>query len=109
MNRVTPVSITVNEEKQLVVTWTDGLVCRYTMALLRKNCPCATCETDKKNKGPYYIPLYTGDMMTLVNITQQGHYGIQLFWKDGHGTGIYDYRYLRSLCPDLNEQNGKQE
>jgi DUF971 family protein len=107
MNRIVPVSIRLKQEQQLEITWSDGLVCRYGMPLLRRSCPCATCLEEKKNKGPFYIPLFAGDMLTLENITQQGHYAIQLFWKDGHHTGIFDFTYLRSLCPDAGGQGGQ--
>ncbi len=106
MERLVPVSIKLTPEKTLAVTWTDGSICTYSMPLLRKNCPCATCETEKLGKGPFYIPLFAGDMLTLERIEQQGHYAIQLFWKDGHHTGIYDFTYLRKLCPELAAGNG---
>ena len=28
-----------------------------------------------------------------------GHYALQIFWSDGHSTGIYTFEYLRGLCP----------
>jgi DUF971 family protein len=28
-----------------------------------------------------------------------GRYALQIFWSDGHSTGIYAFDYLRSLCP----------
>jgi DUF971 family protein len=27
-----------------------------------------------------------------------GRYALQLFWRDGHDTGIYSFELLRSLC-----------
>ncbi len=27
-----------------------------------------------------------------------GRYAVQIFWNDGHSTGIYTFDYLRSLC-----------
>lgn len=109
MNRIVPLSIRLTAEKQLEVTWSDGNICHYGMPLLRKNCPCATCDAEKKNKGPFYIPLFAGDMLTLADVKQQGHYAIQLFWKDGHHTGIFDYDYLRGLCPGKADESGTSE
>ena len=106
MDRLVPVSITLTPEKALAVTWSDGLICNYSMPLLRKNCPCAACEAEKKHKGPFYIPLFAGDMLALDRIEQQGHYAIQLFWKDGHHTGIWDFAYLRKLCPEAKPSDG---
>ncbi len=28
-----------------------------------------------------------------------GRYALQIFWSDGHSTGIYSFHYLRELCP----------
>jgi DUF971 family protein len=28
-----------------------------------------------------------------------GNYAVQIDWADGHKTGIYDFRYLRAICP----------
>jgi len=27
-----------------------------------------------------------------------GRYALQIYWNDGHSTGIYSFDYLRSLC-----------
>lgn len=95
-----PSRIRLSEDRRLLlVTWSDGVECNYPLALLRKNCPCATCTTDAKSKGPFYIPLFTADALALKEVTQQGNYAVQFVWHDGHHTGIYDYAYLRSLCP----------
>lgn len=101
-----PLSIRQTEHRALLITWSDGTVCEYPLAHLRRNCPCAVCEEDRKSKGEFYIPLFTGDGLTLDRITQNGHYAVQLFWKDGHHTGIYDFRYLRSLCPTATGTGG---
>jgi DUF971 family protein len=28
-----------------------------------------------------------------------GRYALQIFWNDGHSSGIYAFDYLRRLCP----------
>lgn len=28
-----------------------------------------------------------------------GRYALQIFWSDGHSTGIYTFPYLREICP----------
>ena len=35
------------------------------------------------------------EIETLVLV---GRYALQIAFKSGHGTGIYTFRYLRSLC-----------
>ncbi|MBE0644807.1 MAG: DUF971 domain-containing protein [Bacteroidetes bacterium] len=100
-SQLTPVKIRLSDDKKaLLISWSDGLDCVYPLNMLRKKCPCATCTTDAKAKGPFYIPLFTADAMALKEINQQGNYAVQFVWHDGHHTGIYDYAYLRSLCPE---------
>jgi DUF971 family protein len=99
-----PVRIRLSDDKKtLRVSWSDGLDCQYPLSLLRKKCPCATCTTEAKAKGPFYIPLFTADAMALKEINPQGNYAVQFVWHDGHHTGIYDYAYLRGLCPESPE------
>jgi DUF971 family protein len=34
----------------------------------------------------------------LEDITTVGNYALSLKWFDGHDSGIYSFKYLRSLC-----------
>lgn len=101
MSTLVPTRIRLSDDRRLLlVNWSDGLDCQYPLTLLRKKCPCAVCTTEAKSKGPFYIPLFTADAMALKEIIPQGNYAVQFVWMDGHHTGIYDYAYLRSLCPE---------
>lgn len=95
---MTPVKIRIAEDHRLVIEWDDGRVCHHRMAVLRRNCPCAQCATERRDRGDSYIPLYTKDALTLKNVTPMGRYALQLAWKDGHDTGIYRYEHLLDLC-----------
>ncbi|MBN1446728.1 MAG: DUF971 domain-containing protein [Bacteroidetes bacterium] len=97
-----------DDRKALQITWSDEVVCTYPMPLLRKNCPCATCQKDFEEKGSFYIPLFTAESLHLMDVRQQGHYAIQLVWGDGHHSGIYDYPYLRTLCPEIIASAGTE-
>jgi DUF971 family protein len=92
-----PIKIRLASEKQLAITWDDLSECIYPLAILRRNCPCATCQTESASRGPRYIPLFTRDALTVEQIQPVGYYAIQFRWKDGHDTGIYSFDYLRSL------------
>jgi DUF971 family protein len=35
----------------------------------------------------------------LTNVRPTGSYGITIVWEDGHDYGIYNWHYLRALCP----------
>jgi DUF971 family protein len=104
MPPLVPTRIRLSEDRKLLlVNWSDGLECHYTLTMLRKKCPCAVCTTEAKSKGPFYIPLLTADAMALKEVVPQGNYALQLVWMDGHHTGIYDFAYLRGLCPEAAE------
>jgi DUF971 family protein len=34
----------------------------------------------------------------LTDIEPVGNYALRLAWRDGHKSGIYSHRFLRSLC-----------
>jgi len=35
----------------------------------------------------------------LSNVVATGSYALTLVWEDGHDYGIYNWHYLRALCP----------
>jgi len=76
------------------VTWHDGHVSEYPFAYLRGWCPCAACQGHGGEK--HYVE---GQNTELTSLNVVGRYALGLIWADGHDTGIYAYRYLRSLCP----------
>lgn len=101
---ITPTKIRKTDPKTLSITWSDGKVCEYKLSVLRKKCPCASCKAEQEAKGSSFIPLFAGDALELASVKPMGHYALQLNWKDGHTTGIYNYEYLRDLCP---QEEGK--
>lgn len=76
------------------ITWDDGHVGEYDEAYLRGHCPCAMCQG---HGGPRRF--IDSPDATLMEIRGVGNYAIELFWQDGHSTGIYTFDYLRTLCP----------
>jgi len=38
------------------------------------------------------------DQLELDELEPVGGYALSLIWFDGHNSGIYSYKYLRSLC-----------
>lgn len=104
-DQTTPTDIKlVRAENRLSITWKDGTVSTYDTTLLRKNCPCATCNAERQQqsetkelfpilkkdpgKGP---PQVTGARLV-------GNYALHIQWSDGHDTGIFDFRLLRSFA-----------
>jgi DUF971 family protein len=79
--------------KQTEIDWADGHVGVYPHDVLRGYCPCAGCQGH--SGAIRFIP---GGDTVVREITTVGDYALALKWGDGHDTGIYSFRYLRSLC-----------
>ena len=102
--QVTAADIKVRKaERRIIITWNDGEVSSLDFTMLRKRCPCATCvsEASKRAESKELFPILTKDPGTSapepVDVKLMGHYALHIRWSDGHDTGIYDFRYLRSL------------
>ena len=101
-----PISITANRQKrELAVIWDDGHESIYPFELLRAACPCAECRGghDKMGSAPpaevFDLSIDDEWKVTLKNIIPVGSYAITPVWEDGHDYGIYQWEYLRALCP----------
>ena len=91
------------ENNTLTINWSDGHLSAYPYQYLRDRCPCASCT------GHDYAPVQPQAAPTLLPMFQKalkperaelvGRYAVQIFWNDGHSTGIYSFDYLRDLCP----------
>ena len=92
-----PEPLEVRHEKsarRVVVTWEGGHVSTFGLDYLRSWCPCAGCQ----GHAPVarYLDLVGQE---LTHLEAVGNYAIAFTWADGHSTGIYSFRLLRSLCP----------
>lgn len=92
---MTPKKISIKDKRYLYIVWDDDSEAMLTLNNLRRDCPCATCLNDRQNKPASYIPLLSSVQLTLIDIKAVGNYAIQLFWKDGHNSGIYSYDKLK--------------
>ncbi len=86
----------------LAVTWPDEHESLLSQGSLRRACPCANCRGEPDLLGrrltPADKPALTTQSYRLSGLKAVGNYALQLFWADGHSTGIYTYDHLRSLC-----------
>lgn len=97
--RPTDIKLRRNEQ-ELRIRWADGSESVYSAALLRRNCPCATCRSARQPAGPTSLPVLNVQADQRIELTGArlvGNYALQLLWSDSHDTGIFDYRYLRTL------------
>lgn len=103
--------ITVDgQQRVMTIRWGDGHESVYPFDLLRKECPCALCDDERKKKaeqqkkGGLTLAVMKGPILRageaqVTDVQKVGHYAINFTWQDGHHTGIYSYEFLRALCP----------
>lgn len=92
-------------KKEFTVNWSDGHVSVYPFNLLRAGCPCASCRGGHENMKSepdaevFAAQLDDSPATRLVNVVAVGSYALTIVWEDGHDYGIYNWHYLRALCP----------
>ena len=101
-----PVDIKANRsKKEMTITWADGHESTYSFSLLRHACPCAECRGghEKMRAEPdsevFKLPDEDTPATHLQQVEAVGSYAITIHWEDGHLYGIYNWDYLRALCP----------
>jgi DUF971 family protein len=77
------------------IDWADGHKGVYPHTVLRGYCPCAGCQG---HTGSIRFIEPSDRQTELEDLEIVGNYAVRLQWFDGHGTGLYSYRYLRVLC-----------
>lgn len=106
-----PADLHLDRKNGLTIEWKDGKKSQYDLGFLRKMCPCAQCRVEREKPGATAKPAAIGRSLTVLpaNIDRAttfedanlvGNYAINIVWGDGHRTGIYDFRYLRLICPE---------
>lgn len=102
----TPSALTANKSRrELTIDWKDGHGSTYPFGLLRSACPCATCRGGHENMRPEPDPdvfarvVDDSPATRLARIEAVGQYAITIEWEDGHHYGIYNWHFLRALCP----------
>lgn len=88
------------KDNNLVIEWNEGKASSISLNYLRDECPCAGCKGETVLLKTYRPPERkntTPDTYKIKDIKIVGGYAIQIFWKDGHDTGIYSWEYLQDL------------
>lgn len=85
--------------EELALNFNDGSEMYFPLSLLRRACPCAQCQGEPDAMGRVRKPVveHGAGAFDLKRFEVVGGYGLQLFWADGHGTGIYSTTYLEKL------------
>jgi DUF971 family protein len=106
MSTYTPTGITANRKAgELTITWDDGHESVYSFSLVRHACPCAECRgghehmSSKPPAEVFNLPDEDTPGTRMRKLEAVGAYAIMPEWEDGHHYGIYNWPYLRALCP----------
>ncbi len=91
-----PTGIRQAGPRTLAIIWGDGRESRYEVRDLRLACACASC-VDEWSGAERLDPASVPEDVHPLRIEPVGRYAIQIYWSDGHDTGIYPYRRLREL------------
>jgi ATP-binding protein involved in chromosome partitioning len=92
-----PVELSLGDEGELRIRWSDGHETLHRPYNLRLSCQCAGCideRTGQRTLDPRRIPLD----VTVAGVQAVGRYALALSFSDGHDTGIYDHALLRETC-----------
>ncbi|MCX6079284.1 MAG: DUF971 domain-containing protein [Chloroflexi bacterium] len=111
-----PGGITANRPAlEMTITWADGHTSIYPFTLLRAACPCAQCRGGHENMKSepdadvFNFQLDNSPASRLVTVKPTGSYAITIVWEDGHDYGIYNWHFLRALCPCPVCRRGKNK
>jgi len=102
-----PETIKVTKENLLLV-WNEKEESSISLRYLREECPCAGCKGETillHSYRPPKLPIAHPDMYTVKNLKMVGKYAVQIWWKDGHDTGIYTWEYLKKLAVDQSSES----
>ena len=85
---------------ELAIAFEGGEELYLRLDLLRRACPCAACQGEPDALGRVLrpVPQIGARGFELLRSEAVGGYALQLFWADGHSTGIYTFDYLRRLA-----------
>jgi DUF971 family protein len=94
-----PVTVDVERERGVTITWDDGHVSRFDAEDLRISCQCAECRGLREAGGVAWPGAGAPRPLRIESARQVGNWGLNLHWNDGHTTGIYTWELLRAWCP----------
>ena len=85
---------------ELALSFADGFEAYLPLPMLRRACPCANCQGEPDALGRVIRPKveHGPRAFDLQKFEVVGGYAIQLFWGDGHSSGIFSYAYLQKLA-----------
>jgi ATP-binding protein involved in chromosome partitioning len=83
----------------VTIQWDEaGHSGRFPARDLRLACLCAGCR-EEMTRRPILDPESVPADVRVLALALVGGYAVHFDFSDGHGTGIYPWDYLLSLCP----------
>ena len=91
-------AVAIGEE--LALSFADGFEAYLPFPMLRRACPCAVCQGEPDALGRVIRPRveHGPKAFELLKFNLVGGYAVQLYWGDGHSSGIYTFAYLQKLA-----------
>ena len=106
--QLVPTEIRRDAKAGLTISWRDGTISKIPTNLLRRECPCASCN-ERRGDTSHAQPLTTKkralsvihntleEELDLQEIWAVGQYALGMRWGDGHESGIYPFTLLLEL------------
>ena len=98
-----PRHVDLDRERGLTIDWEDGSRSFYPVAHLRRASPSADAKAlrEEMARNPLTVlpASRTEGPLTAVAAELVGNYALRIRFSDGHSTGIYSWKYLRSIDP----------
>ena len=91
---VMPHAITRRDDGLHLEWVAGGHAALFPARALRLACPCAGCVEEMTGR-PLLDPATVPQDIRPLRLALVGAYGLRVEWSDGHGTGIYTFRWLR--------------
>lgn len=97
-----PLELDLDRQRELRIRWADGAQTAVSLLDLRLNCPCATCRAEREARAQNPLRVLGAapnaeQAGSVQDAEVLGTYALRITWNDGHNTGLYDFRLLRSL------------
>lgn len=97
-----PREVTRVNKHDIKIIWSDNHESVFIARDLRLRCQCAQCVeemTGRKLLDPSTVPLE----VKPNEIKLVGRYAIQIWWSDGHSSGIFPFVFLRNLDTEMKK------
>ncbi len=92
-----PLEVARANQHDIKIRWKGGREIIYPARFLRMQCPCAVCVDEMTGRRTLQESTVPQDVYP-TGIDPVGHYAIQIYWSDGHSSGLYTWERLYELA-----------